>query len=123
MKAFVCVLLMTLLALTAVAADANGKWSGSFSAEGGEGGGAFAILKQNGTEITGTAGPDEGQQWQIQKGKVEGNRLSFEVKHPENGAVYKLDLTLSGDTMKGDLTGSMPDGGTMKGKIELSRVK
>ncbi len=124
MKALVRTLLMAMLAFTAIAADISGKWSGSFTAEGGEGGSAYAVLKQSGTEVTGTAGPDEGQQWQIQKGKFEGNRLSLEVKHPESGAIYKVELTLSGDnSMKGDLTASMPDGGTMKGKMELSRVK
>ncbi len=123
MKLLVCVVLGAMLAFAAAAADVTGKWSGSFSAEGGEGGSAYAVLKQSGTGISGTAGPDENQQWQIQKGKIEGNRLSLEIKHPENGSVYKVDLTVTGDSMKGDMMASMPDGGTMKGKMELTRVK
>ncbi len=123
MKVLVCALLMVLVCLTAVAADASGKWSGSFTTESGEGGGAFVVLKQSGSAITGTAGPDESQQWEIQKGKIEGSRISIEVKHPESGAVYKVEVTLAGDNLKGDLTATMPDGTAMKGKIELARVK
>ncbi len=123
MKVLVCMLLVAMVASTAVAADASGKWSGSFTTEGGENNSAYAVLKQSGAVLSGTAGPDESQQWQIQKGTVQGDRISLEVKHPENGAVYKVDLTLSGDSMKGEIVASMPDGATMKGKMELSRVK
>ena len=62
-KILVCSLLAALMALAAAAADVNGKWSGSLTTESGQPGTAFAILKQSGTAVTGSAGPDESQQW------------------------------------------------------------
>jgi hypothetical protein len=122
MKAIICMLLLTLLALTASAADISGKWSGTFAPEGGDSNPAFAVLKQSGTTLTGTAGPDESQQWPIQNGKIEGNKITLEVK-ADDGTVYKCDLTVTGDNMKGDIAASRPDGNTLKAKMELARVK
>ncbi len=122
MKAIVCMLLLAAVALTAAAADVSGKWSGSFTDQGGDGGSAYAVLKQSGTTVTGTAGPDESQQWPIQNGKAEGDKVTLEVK-ADDGTIYKCALVLAGDTMKGDINATRPDGAAMKAKMELARVK
>jgi len=107
-------------ALLLAAADASGKWSGSFSDGSGDGS-AYLILKQNGTQLTGTAGPDEERQWPIAKGTVTGTKLTGEVQNP-NGTVYKFTLNLEGDKLKGDVEVSR-DGQVQTGKLEVSRVK
>src|SRR6185295_1819272 len=122
MKILLCATIAALFAFSAAAADVTGKWSGSYSFENGNGGGAFMSLKQSGTTITGTAGPGEDQQWPVTVGKIQGNTVSIELKSPEDGAVYKLQLTLAGDNLKGEITAGGGDQ-TMKGKLEVARVK
>lgn len=119
MRLLACVLLLAGMAL---ADDVTGKWSGSFTPEGRDTENAILVLKQNGSEITGTAGPDENQQWTISKGKIEGNKVTAEVPSPD-GPVYKLSMVLEGEHLKGDVSATSPDGGNMTGKIDLTRVK
>ena len=121
MKTLGCILLIALFATTALAADATGKWSGTFAPEGQDPSGAFCVLKQSGTALTGTAGPDEGQQWPITNGKIAGNKITGDVNAPE-GLVYKMNLVLEGDQIKGEVTVTR-DGQAMKGKLELTRRK
>jgi len=92
MRICLCALLAVLVALSAAAADVSGKWSGSYTFESGDGGACFMVLKQNGADISGTAGPGEDQQWAIQNGKIEGSKVTLEVKSPDDGTVYKLEL-------------------------------
>ncbi|HXB72067.1 MAG TPA: hypothetical protein VNY05_27775 [Candidatus Acidoferrales bacterium] len=110
--------------MTLSAADISGKWSGTFSGTNATGESrqatAFVVFKQNGTELTGTAGPDEAQQFPITKGKIEGNRITFEVQ--SDGPLYKLDLMLDGDHIKGDAT-VVEEGQSLKGKVDMTRVK
>ena len=81
----------------------DGHWSGSFSITAPDGinqdGTAFMILKQEGAKIT------------------------FEVKSTEDGTVFKCDLVLDGDHLKGPISAVAPDGQRMAAKADLSRVK
>jgi len=52
---------------------------------------AFLKLKQNGTEITGSVGPNEDEQHPIQKGKVDGNKIVLETQDVNNNRVIKFD--------------------------------
>src|SRR5215471_17141004 len=121
-RILVCTLLACLAALAASAADVNGKWTGTFTPEGGGGGSAFMVLKQTGTTVTGTAGPDENQQWPDLKGTIKGDKVTAEVKNPEDGTVYKCELTVSGDKLKGEVIASQ-NGQTQKAQLDLTRVK
>ncbi|HEY2012847.1 MAG TPA: hypothetical protein VGH38_05065 [Bryobacteraceae bacterium] len=122
-KVLVCSLLAAAMALTAAAADVTGKWTGSFTPEGGEAQSAYAVLKQAGTIVTGTAGPNEGDQWPDLKGTIRGDKVTLEVKSAEDGSVYKCDLVLAGDHLKGDVTAKRSDGQEQKAKMDLARVK
>jgi len=122
-KILVCSILVAAMALVAAAADVSGKWSGSISHEGGQANTAFAILKQSGTAITGSAGPDEGQQWPDLKGTIRGDKVTVEVKSPEDGTVYKCDLVLVGDHLTGEVNATSSGSQTMKGKMDIARVK
>lgn len=121
MKTLLCMLLIALCAMTALAADVSGKWSGTFTAEGQEPQSAFLILKQSGSTITGSGGPDQNEQWPIENGKMDGDTLTGQVKSPD-GAVYTINVVLDGEHLKGDITASMGDK-IMKGKIDVARAK
>src|SRR5215813_6844049 len=89
MKTFACFFLFAVLALCATSdVNVTGTWSGSFNATTPDGGSkestALLLLKQNGTEITGTVGPDEEKRFAIQKGKIEGDKITLEVQGDDN---------------------------------------
>jgi len=119
----VCLFITLALAFTAAGADVTGKWSGSFTPETGDPGNGYVILKQAGTTITGSGGPAVDQQWPGLQGTVKGNKISFEVKDPGDGTVYKCDLALEGDHLTGDVLVTPPSGQPIKAKLDLTRVK
>jgi hypothetical protein len=110
--------------MAAAAADVTGKWSGSFKATSQDGeprdGTALVILKQTGSDITGTVGPHEGEQHPITKGKIEGDRIVLESA--DGPMVIKLNLVLTGDRIAGDVTAE-DEGRSLKAKIDLTRAK
>jgi len=122
-RLFVCSFLTAALALSAAAADVTGRWSGSFTPESGQANTAYAVLKQAGTTVRGSAGPSEDQQWPDLKGTIKGNKVSVEVKSTSDGMVYKCDLVLDGDHLKGDISAAAGNGQTLKAKMDLTRVK
>lgn len=117
-------LLITLAsALTAMAADATGTWTGDLiSQRDGEErkSSAHLVLKQDGTQITGTAGPGVDEQHPILKGKIEGSKLTFEVER--EGGVISFVLTQEGDEIKGDIT-MQRDSSTRTAKLAVKRQK
>jgi hypothetical protein len=117
-----CGLLCLALALTAAAADVSGKWSGTFTPENGDNGSAYVILKQSGSTITGTGGPDANDQWPGLQGKIDGNKVTFEVKSAQDGTIFKCTLMLDGDHLNGDAESKTPDGQVGKAKLNLTRV-
>jgi hypothetical protein len=125
MRTFLCFLVLAVLACAAVAdVDVSGKWSGTFNRTGPNGekdeGTALLILKQSGTEITGTVGPSEDEQFPIQKGTIEGNKITLEADH--GGHTMKIDLVLADDRITGEAQMDA-EGQTLKAKIDVSRAK
>ena len=125
MKILACCFLLAALAFTAAAdVDITGKWSGSFNITNPDGetndSTALLMLKQNGNEITGTVGPNETEQFQIQKGKIEGDKITLEVDH--DGNMIKFTLVLAEERIKGDAEFTR-DGQTAKAKIDVTRAK
>src|ERR1039457_2630173 len=124
MKVLKAVLLSAVLALAASAADVTGTWSGTLKITGPDGqtqdDTIHLILKQDGAKLTGTAGPSAGEQLPIEKGAVEGAKVTMEVPVP-NGA-FKFDVAIEGDHLKGEVTLSA-GGQTMKAKLDATRAK
>jgi hypothetical protein len=121
-RVFVCFILAVTAAAIAMAADATGKWTGTLTpGDGGESHSALLVLTQTGTAITGTAGPDESQQFPVQTGKIDGNKITLDVS-PHEGALYHMELVLDGDHIKGDIAAKQDDQ-TMTAKLDVSRVK
>ena len=124
MRTLFSILLLGAVALVA-APDNNvtGKWTGSFSITGPEGskdGTAVLMLKQTGSEVAGTVGPNEGEQYTIKTGKMEGDKITLVVE--DEGRSIKFDLVLAADRITGnaDLT---HDGQTAKAKLDVARAK
>jgi hypothetical protein len=116
--ALVCLLSLT---AAAAAADVSGNWVGTYDLTFPDGqaqsGQVYMTLKQAGSEITGTAGPAE-QQWPITNGKIDRNRITFDLQ--SDGPLYKVELTLAEGRLKGEATGQTGDG-TLKATLELTK--
>jgi hypothetical protein len=128
MKTLICLLLLT--GLTLSAADLTGKWSGKFDITTADGetkpDSAVMSLKVDGNKVTGTAGPNEDQQWTIRNGKLESGKLTFDVvMEGDNGddkGSLVFDLVFDGETIRGSATGTGHDGDKMSAKVDLKRV-
>jgi hypothetical protein len=124
MKVLIAVLLSAVLALAANAADVSGTWSGTLKITGPDGqtqdDTIHMILKQDGGKLTGSAGPSAGEQLPIEKGAVEGARITMEV--PAQGGTFKFDVALDGDHLRGDVT-LAAGGQTMKARMDATRAK
>jgi hypothetical protein len=133
MRRLICdVLLVLLLAPLASAGDVTGKWTGSL--EGKDPNGevvivpAHADLKQQGDSVTGKVWKEAEHQFSIEKGKIEGNRITFEFNAPEGSegsepVVHSVRLYLvSEDQLQGELEVAM-EGDKMTGKLTFTREK
>ena len=123
MRTVVCILLLGALALVAVAeTNVTGRWTGPFKIAGPEPetGTVILVLKQTGSDITGTVAPGEGEQHTISKGKIEGDKISLLVE--DEGHTVKFNLVVTGDRITGVVDISH-DGQSGKGSIDVTRAK
>lgn len=111
------------LALVLSGADVSGKWSGTIDVE--DAGSSTEVqveLVQKADTVSGkigrTGGGDEGV---IRNGKVDGQKISFEVVSGQSSSPFKFTLTLVNDRLEGEMKGSM-DEGEIVGKVKLSRA-
>ena len=114
------ILLLTLAAAGLMAADVTGVWTGTFTPDGRDPGPAHLVLKQEGAKLTGTAGPRAEEQLQIQNGKVEDGKLTFEVA--DEKTTMKFVLKLEGDEIKGNVSRER-DGQVQTAKLAVMRNK
>ncbi len=130
MKRLALLFAFTLFVLPALAAeDFTGKWSGQFSGVGPDGNQSTEPILFNlvhkGAELTGTAGPSAEQQWKILKGKVDGDKMSFEVQaggDNQGGPYVTITLAYAEGHLKGDI--NMQRGEQkLTGKVDVTRVK
>jgi hypothetical protein len=121
-KVLICVLFST-FALRA--AELTGKWSGSFDITNSEGqteaDTAYMDLKEAGGTVTGTAGPNSEKQWSLRKGKLDGQKLTFEVAM-DDGGLLAFELTFDGTSIQGKCTGTGGGGEKMSAKVNLKRT-
>jgi hypothetical protein len=127
MKTLASFFLLVALALAAPAdVNVTGRWEGSFNAIGPDGStketGALLLLKQSGSDVAGTVGPDENERFAIQKGKVEGTKITLEVQDG-HGRMMKMNLALADGRIKGDVAMSGPNGESRTAKIDVGLQK
>jgi hypothetical protein len=114
---------MTLLvALVATPADLTGKWDGKLITESEDGTtreeSVLLILTQKGTTITGTVGEDESDRHPITSGSIDGEKVRLNAKNANNDREYRIELTLSGDELKGTVAS-----GNRTARLEARRRK
>jgi hypothetical protein len=118
--------LLPCLAVTLLGADVSGKWTGNVVVDDPTSGSTVntqvrADLRQTADSVTGSIGRKEDQQAEsIQHAKLAGGRLTFEVSSAEANGLIKFVLTLDGDRLDGDMSGTM-DGTPIAGKVHLTR--
>jgi hypothetical protein len=111
--------ILLVIAIGAFAADVSGKWTYEQPGRGGNPGRPVTItLKQDGSKLTGQVpgmgrgGDNPPPPSEIQNGKVEGDKVSFDVKREFNGnsMTIKYEGTFSGDEMKLKITRETQNG-------------
>lgn len=114
--------LLLLLSLSAMAADLTGKWSGTFKVNGGDHTvPQFLILQQQGKKLTGSGGPNAGEQYPIENGTVDGVRVRFELTTGEWKFAYDLK-EVGEDGLEGSLKLESTDD-VRTAKVSLTRLK
>jgi hypothetical protein len=89
-----------LTAAMLLAGDFSGRWKGKLLVNGNEMPG-YLILKQDGEKLLGTAGPDAEKQVKLEKGMMEGDKATIDVR--PGGAVLGFVLRLEDDKLVGDV--------------------
>ena len=119
--------LLPYFAASLLAADVSGKWAGNVEVADPSGGDTIntqvrAELSQKAGAITGTIGRSDDQEGEsIRNAKLEeGKHLTFEVLSKEVDGLIKFVLTLDGDRLDGEMSGTM-DGTPINGKVHLKR--
>lgn len=89
-----------LTAASALAADIDGKWTGSAEAPNGPTPVAYNF-KSEGTTLTGTMTAPDGSEAPVTEGKIENNKVTFKVILNVNG--MPLSFTFTGELSGADL--------------------
>ena len=76
---------------------------------------------QKGKELTGTIGPTPERQWKVEKGIVDGNKVTFQAQQPD-GPLRSFALTLVKGRLQGTQTLSLNDQ-TAEVTVEADRAK
>jgi len=101
-----------LVALPLVAADISGKWAGTVEIPAGTFP-VWATLEQKGDQVSGTISA-EGGVYTIQKGKLSGNTLTFEVYADQ---LYTVECTIE----DGSISGAVKPAQGGKGSLSIKR--
>jgi hypothetical protein len=122
---FVSLLLCATFPMVALGTpNVTGKWSGTLQMDGqNEAKPAYSIFNQEGNNLSGSVGPNEDEQDSFEGGKVEGDKLTFDVPQGPNGeGSIHVEMHVNGDQMTGQARWSGSPGHTGSGKISLKRV-
>ena len=116
---FVVTTILLILAIGAFAADVSGKWTYEQAGRnGGPGRPVTITLKQDGNKLTGSVpgmgrgGDNPPPPTEITNGKVDGDKISFEVVREFNGnkMTQKFDGTVKGDQIDFKITRDTQNG-------------
>ena len=120
------ILPITLLALTASAANLAGKWSGIIEID--DSGGKIETpvelyLEQKAGTLSGKIGRSNNpESVEIRNAKVDGDKLTFDSSSTEASASMTFSLTIQGERMQGEMRG-VAQGNEIVAKVTFSRVK
>ena len=91
MRYFAWLASLLLIAGFAMAADVDGKWTGSIQGMDGNNIDIAYTFKADGATLTGTTTGPDGKQVAIKDGKIDGNNISFSVSFDFGGQEMKID--------------------------------
>ena len=102
----------------------TGKWTGTLTRSAPDGQTQsidwMCDLKHKDKEITGTTGPNAERQWTIEKGAVDGTKVTFRVQQP-NGPMRTFTLKLVAGRLQGEMLAEM-NGQSFTAKVDLARA-
>lgn len=123
--AAIAVLLLTMAPAPVQTTDLTGKWSGTLTRTAPDGRSQsidFMLdLTQKGKVLTGTAGPNPERQWKIEKGAVDGSKVTFQVQQPD-GPLRTFTLSLVKDRLQGEMLAELNDQ-SFTAKVDAERAK
>ena len=123
MKKLLCLCAALMMAFTAASAfaasDVTGTWTTNMAGPNGDSMQITFTFKQDGAKLTGTVASPMGDPMEITEGKVDGDKLSFNVSF--NGMTIKHEGVFSGDTIK--LTTKSESGAFPDMEMTLTRAK
>ena len=130
MKSLAAIALTALALVPAAAAaqatDLTGTWNAKFTMTRPDGTSQSITFTfhftQKGTVLSGTIGPTPERQWKVEKGVVDGAKVTFVVQQPEGPTLRSFTLTHA----KGRLTGTMKlerGGETGEATVDAERAK
>jgi hypothetical protein len=111
---------LALASHTLAGADATGTWVGEITLADGGRVAVRIVLTQDGTTVSGTAGPDAIEQHPIQNGQAKSRGVTFQVDTGDSISVFVLED--EGDSMSG-IVASKRDGRTQKARLVVNRAK
>ena len=118
--------LFFLLISCALAGDVSGKWSGTIAVKDEATGTVYTTpvqieINQQASTISGNIGRVPGSDLvPIKNARISGNIITFEASSDETSGPCKFTLTVTGDSMEGNMTGAV-DNEDITGKVKVTR--
>lgn len=123
MRRLFVTMLLALAPLALADTDVSGKWTGSMDVKAPTGMSnstpVVAELKQMGATVTGTANAAGFDPLTIEKGMLEGNQLTFEVRTEEG--TYAVKVTVDESQLKGEVVFTPADGNKQTASLTFTR--
>jgi len=105
--------------------NVTGKWTGTLTRTAPDGRTQsidfMFDVTQKGKVLTGTAGPNAERQWAIEKGAVEGDKVTFRVQQPD-GPLRTFTLKLVEGRLQGEMLAEL-NGQSFTTKVDAGRAK
>ena len=123
-KVLLCLCAVFAMALTttaAHAADVTGSWTAEMTTPDGNSFQLAFTFKQDGTKLTGTVQEPEGEHGDITNGKVDGNKISFDVEFNGTTITHEGTVNEAGDEIQ--LTTKSDSSDYSGGEMTLKRAK
>ena len=113
-------------AVAAQATDLTGNWNAKFTLTAPDGRTQSITFTfhftQKGKVLSGTIGPEPARQWKVEKGVVDGSKVTFQVQQPD-GPLRTFNLTHAKGRLQGTQHLALPDGRTAEVTVDAERAK
>ncbi|HEX7778855.1 MAG TPA: hypothetical protein VF424_06445 [Vicinamibacterales bacterium] len=129
---YITALILVVVALTpavasAQAANLTGQWNATFTMTRPDGQTQSITFTfhfiHKGKTLTGTIGPTPERQWKIEKGVVDGGKVTFQVQQLPDGPLRTFDLKLVKDRLQGNQRLEAKTGQKAEVTVDAARAK